>query len=63
MTKEQVKLINDVVSSVACTAIDPSISTSKMKIHLKNNLRVPSEVIDHCATIVGIIKTEIEFNK
>lgn len=63
MTKEQIKLINDVVSSVACAVTDPSISTSKMKMHLKNHLKVPSEVIDHCVTIVGMIKTEIEFNK
>lgn len=63
MSKELIKLINDVASSVACTIADFNISIDRMSIHLKEHLKVPSEVIEHCITIVDKARTEIELNK
>ena len=63
MSKELIKLINDVASSVACTIADSNISIDRMEIHLRDHLRVPSEVVEHCITIVDRARTEIELNK
>lgn len=63
MTSEQIKLINDVASSVACIIADSNISIDRMDEHLRNHLEVPSEVVEHCITIVDRARTEIELNK
>ena len=63
MTVEQIKLINDVASSVACTIADSNISIDIMGRHLRDYLKVPSEVVEHCITIVTRARTEIELNK
>jgi hypothetical protein len=34
-----------------------------MEIHLRDHLKVPSEVVEHCITIVDRARTEIELNK
>ena len=36
MSKELIKLINDVASSVACTIADSNISIDRMEIHLRD---------------------------
>ena len=52
MSKEEIKLINDIVSSVAlCITEDKSLI--RMAEHLKG-LEAPEEVIDHCVTICNI---------
>jgi len=63
MEKKTIKLINDVASSVACTIADSNISIDRMEIHLRDHLKVPLEVIEHCITIVNRARTEIELNK
>jgi hypothetical protein len=63
MEKETIKLINDVASTVACAISDPSISMGIVKNHLVNHLMVPSEIVEHCITIVDRARTEIELNK
>ena len=59
MEKETMKLINDVASTVACAISDPSISMDVVKNHLANHLMVPSEIVEHCTTIIGKAKTDI----
>lgn len=59
MEKKIVKLINDVASTVACAISDPSISMSIVKNHLINHLMVPSEIVEHCTTIIGRARTDI----
>ena len=59
MEKKTVKLINDVASTVACAISDPSISMGIVKNHLINHLMVPSEIVEHCTTIIGRARTDI----
>ena len=63
MDKYWIKQINDVASTVACAIADSTISLEVMKNHLNLHLMMPSEVIEHCVTIVGKARTEIYSNK
>lgn len=63
MDKYWIKQINDVASTVACAIADSTISLETMKNHLDLHLRMPSDVVEHCVTIVNKARTEIYSDK
>lgn len=63
MDKYWIKQINDVASTVACAIADSTISIEVMKNHLDLHLRMPSDVVEHCVTIVDNARTEIYSDK
>ena len=59
MDEATIKLINDIVSSVALCITEDKTSIEQMARHLKG-LEAPNEVIDHCITICNIGRSIIE---
>ena len=60
MSKEEIKLINDIVSSVVCCIVDFK-PVGQMTKHLEG-MGVPKEIVDHCGIVAALGQNTIDDN-
>ena len=60
MNEKEIKLINDIVSSVVCCIVDSKPVEQLVK--LLESMEVPKEIIEHCSIIASLGQNAIDDN-